>query len=314
MKSFLTLGEPLVVFSSNEKDIDLMNTKHFTKYLAGAELNVAVGVSRLGIESAYISSVGADPFGEFVLKAIKENKISTKYLNTNKDYWTGFYLKQQVTKGDPEVFYYRKNSAASHFEQTEFDHVDFSNIGLIHNSGIMAGISEQGFKAVEKLMDLANEKSIITTFDPNIRKPLWDSEEIMINRLNYLAGKAQVVLPGINEGKILIGTDDPEEIADFYLNGSDITNTVIVKLGAKGAYVKNKQGLNKVISGYKVTNVIDTVGAGDGFAVGLITGLLEGENIEEATKRACAIGAMAVQSAGDSEGYPNREELEDFTK
>lgn len=312
MKRFLTLGEPLVVFSSDEKDVSLTDTKHFTKYLAGAELNVAVGVARLGIKADYVSSVGADPFGEFILKEIKQNKVSIKYLMVNENYWTGFYLKQQVTKGDPEVFYYRKNSAAAHFDINQLSKIDFSNIGVVHTSGIMAGISEQGFESVDKLMELANKKSVLTTYDPNIRKPLWTSEEHMIKSLNYLASKSRIVLPGINEGNILVGSDKPEKIADFYLNQSEVTNVVVVKLGAEGAYVKTKAGVSKIINGYKVDKVVDTVGAGDGFAVGLISGLLEGMSIEIATKRACAIGAMAVQSAGDSDGYPDRKQLEIF--
>ncbi len=65
------------------------------KYLAGAELNVAIGVSRLGHSSEYISAVGEDPFGEFVKKTIEKNNVGTTYLGSNENYWTGYYLKQK---------------------------------------------------------------------------------------------------------------------------------------------------------------------------------------------------------------------------
>lgn len=311
-KSFLTIGEPMAVFSADEPDISLETAKHFTRYIAGAELNVAIGLARLKHKATYLTALGEDPFGVSLKQEIKDNQIDIKYIETMSDYWTGFYLKQRVTTGDPAVYYYRKNSAASHFNQQIVDRVDFSQVGLIHLSGIMAGISENGLIAVQKLFEKAQANHIMTTFDPNIRKPLWSSEEKMITTLNALAKEATIVLPGINEGELLMGSRDPKTIADFYLNQSNITQTVIVKLGPAGTYIQTKTGQATTVSGYHVDHVVDTVGAGDGFAVGLISGLLEGLPLTDAAKRACAVGALAVQSAGDSEGYPTSEQLKQF--
>ena len=109
-----------------------------------------------------------------------------------------------------------------------------------------------------------------------------------------------------------MGSRDPESIADFYLNNGEATKTVIVKLGTEGAYVKQKDGTSFTVPGFKVAEVVDTVGAGDGFAVGLITALIEDKPLKEAVVRANAIGAMAVQSPGDNDGYPTPEELAKF--
>ncbi|AYE37258.1 sugar kinase [Companilactobacillus zhachilii] len=312
MKSFLTIGEPLIVFSSEDLNAELMDAKHFKKYLAGAELNVAVGVSRLGIESRYITAIGNDPLGQSIKREVEQNGIHTNYIETNNDYWTGFYLKQRVDKGDPDIFYYRKNSAASHYNTDSLEKIDFENVGLIHCSGIMAAISENGYRSVEKLMDMANDREIVTTYDPNIRPQLWLDKQEMKQKLNYLASKAVIVMPGIHEGEQLVGTDDPEDIADFYLNQSSITQAVVIKAGPSGAYLKVRGEQLQLIDGYRVENVVDTVGAGDGFAVGMISGLLEDIGIKNAVKRACAIGALAVQDAGDSDGYPTRMELDKF--
>ncbi|MCQ5017947.1 PfkB family carbohydrate kinase, partial [Anaerostipes hadrus] len=69
---------------------------------------------------------------------------------------------------------------------------------------------------------------------------------------------------GVEEGKILMGSDDPEAIADFYLKG-ERTNTVIVKIGAEGAFVKTSNGDKYTVKGFHVDHIVDTVGAGDGF-------------------------------------------------
>jgi 2-dehydro-3-deoxygluconokinase len=134
----------------------------------------------------------------------------------------------------------------------------------------------------------------------------------MVATINELAAHADIILPGINEGEILMGSRNPEDIADFYLNNSEKTQTVVVKLGIEGAYVKQKDGTSFTIPGFKVEHVVDTVGAGDGFAAGLITALIEGESLENAVIRANAIGALAVQSPGDNDGYPTPTELTEF--
>lgn len=312
MAEFLTIGEPMAVFASTDEDQSLADATNFKKFVAGAELNVAIGVQRLEHQSQYISAVGNDPLGEFIINAIQENGIDSSLIDLDSNFWTGFYLKQRVTKGDPSTFYFRKNSAAANFNQSILDKIDFNNLRIAHLSGIFAAISQTSLEALKHLNQLLLKNEIRITFDPNLRPALWDTQEEMVKITNEFAKNANIVLPGINEGEILMGSRDPEKIADFYLNQSQITDTVIVKLGPAGAFIKYRNGNTSLVSGYKIDKVIDTVGAGDGFAVGLISGLLEDLSIEEAVKRGCAVGALAVMSPGDNDGYPTPAELDNF--
>ena len=84
---------------------------------------------------------------------------------------------------------------------------------------------------------------------------------------------------------------------------------MVVKLGSEGAYFDDASGSGHV-PGFPVAEVVDTVGAGDGFAVGVISALLDGLSVPEAVKRGAWIGARAVQVPGDSEGLPTRAELD----
>ncbi|MBO0449703.1 sugar kinase [Enterococcus sp. MJM12] len=312
MSEFLTIGEPIALFGSEEVDKSLKDALHFQKFLAGAEVNVAVGVARLGHSSEYITQVGKDPFGEFIIDRLHENKIGTDYISESADFWTAFQLKDRVSDGDPSIFYFRKGSAAAHFEKEVLDKIDFSEVKMAHLSGIFPAISPEAQEAFRYLIKLLEKHQIRTTFDPNLRPQLWASTEEMVSTINDLASHAEIVLPGINEGEILMGSRNPEKIADFYLNNGNATKTVIVKLGTEGAYVKEKNGTSYTVAGFKVEKVVDTVGAGDGFAVGLITALIEGEDLKDAVVRANAIGAMAVQSPGDNDGYPTPEQLQEF--
>ncbi|MNY49929.1 2-dehydro-3-deoxygluconokinase [compost metagenome] len=136
---------------------------------------------------------------------------------------------------------------------------------------------------------------------------LWKSEAEMVEKLNHLAFQANWVLPGLKEGMILTGQNTPEGIADFYLNQG--VNAVVLKTGADGAWFKTAAGEKGAIAAVKVENVVDTVGAGDGFAVGVISALLEGKTLQQALVRGNKIGSLAIQVQGDSEGLPTRAQL-----
>lgn len=312
MSELITIGEPLGVFAADgecENDKKLSETTHFKKFLAGAEVNVSVGTSRLGHSVQYITKLGKDPFGEFIRECLKVENVGTEYIGSTDKYFTGVEFKSKVTKGDPDTFYLRKNSAASNISLDDLKKLDLNGVKHIHLTGIFAALSKSTRDVSYKLLELAKGKNIRTTFDPNLRPALWQNKEDMINTLNNMAFRSDIVLPGVNEGKILMGSDNPDEIADFYLKRG--VKLAIIKLGSKGAFVKSKDE-KFVLEGFRVKKVVDTVGAGDGFAVGVITGLLENLSIRDTVQRANAIGAMAVMSSGDNDGYPTHEELKRF--
>ena len=144
------------------------------------------------------------------------------------------------------------------------------------------------------------------SFDPNLRPTLWATPELMRESINDLATRADWVLPGMDEGRFLTGETTPQGVARFYRQRG--AKLVVVKLGSEGAYFEDASGSGHV-AGFPVAEVVDTVGAGDGFAVGVISALLDGLSVPEAVKRGAWIGARAVQVLGDSEGLPTRAEL-----
>ncbi|GAB6093070.1 sugar kinase [Furfurilactobacillus curtus] len=311
MSDVITIGEPVVTFASTDMDASLADTINYKKILGGAELNVAIGVKRLGHSVDYISQVGTDPMGDYVIKTISDHQVGARYISQDPNHWTGHQLKQLVSKGDPKTFNYRTNSAAANLEDAVIDDVDLSDVKIAHMSGIFPALSLTSRQSFRRLMDRLVAKDILITFDPNLRPSLWEDQETMIKTINELAGSANIVLPGVEEGKILMGSDDPEAIADFFLKGAR-TQTVIVKVGANGAFVKTVEGESYTIDGFKVDHVVDTVGAGDGFALGVITALLDGKPMKSAILRGNAVGALQVQTPGDNDGYPDPAGLASF--
>ena len=100
-----------------------------------------------------------------------------------------------------------------------------------------------------------------------------------------------------------------EKIADFYQNLG--IKEVIIKNGSKGAYIRSGNESFEQ-PGFKVEKVVDTVGAGDGFAAGVLSGKLEGLSIRECAIRGNAIGAIQVTYSSDNEGLPTQDELKKF--
>ncbi|WP_405168645.1 sugar kinase [Paenibacillus sp. FSL H3-0286] len=304
----VTFGEPMAMFYANEAG-PLHEVFSFSKALAGAESNVATGLSRLNHPTGYVTKLGEDNFGTFIAQAMKNENINTDNITFTKEYSTGMLIKSKVVTGDPKVEYFRKNSAASTLSLEDFDEAYFNSAGHLHVTSISAALSKSCHEFSIHAMEFMKSKGKTISLDPNLRPSLWPDTETMVSTINDLAPRCDWFLPGLGEGKILTGLSTPEEIADYYLERG--VSLVVIKLGPEGAYYKSSAG-EGYVDGFKVEQVVDTVGAGDGFAVGVISAMLEKLPIAEAVKRGNAIGALAVMSPGDMDGLPTREELAKF--
>ncbi|WP_434661166.1 sugar kinase [Klebsiella sp. MISC125] len=303
----ITIGEAMAMFVATETG-ELAEVEHFMKRVAGAELNVATGLARLGLSVGWVSRVGEDSFGRFVLNALAKEGIDARGVSKDGRYATGFQLKSKVENGtDPIVEYFRKGSAASHLSPDDFNEAYFTSARHLHLSGVAAALSESSYALLDHAARTMKAQGKTLSFDPNLRPTLWKSEAEMVEKLNQLAFQADWVLPGLKEGMILTSQQTPEAIADFYLTRG--VRTVVIKTGSDGAWYKTADGEQGAVAAIKVDNVVDTVGAGDGFAVGVISALLEGQPLRQAVQRGNKIGSLAIQVQGDSEGLPTREAL-----
>lgn len=303
----LTYGEAMALFVADETG-PLETVGHFTKRIAGADLNVAIGLARLGFGVGYVSRVGADSFGRYVVDTLAREGIDASHVSVDPRYPTGFQMKGKQTDGrDPAIEYFRKGSAASHLSLDDFDAEYVAAARHLHLTGVAPAISATSRELAFRLAESMRAAGKTISFDPNLRPTLWPSRETMAATLNALAALSDWVLPGLDEGIALTGYDTPEDVARFYLDHG--ARGVIVKLGAQGAYFRTADSAGYVAA-QPVAEVVDTVGAGDGFAVGVVSALLEGRDLPTAVARGNRIGALAIQVIGDSEGLPARTELD----
>ena len=304
----ILLGEPMGLFMAQEPG-PLSQAERFLASIAGAEYNVAVGLSRLGHTPAYCTRLGEDPVGQRILDGMTRNRMDTGLVTTTKEQPTGLMLKGMALSGDPDIAYYRQGSAASKITPQDIDRLDLYGCGWLHVTGIFPAVSASALAAVKRLIRRAQALELPISFDPNLRPQLWPGEKEMVRTLNSLAEGADTVLPGIGEGRLLTGRERPEDIADFYHRLG--AKNVIVKLGGDGAFYSQKDGPQGHEPGFPVEKIVDTVGAGDGFAAGVISALCEGLSLQEAARRGNAIGAIQISHKSDNEGLPTRERLEE---
>ncbi|GGG03916.1 sugar kinase [Paenibacillus abyssi] len=305
----VTFGEAMVMFVADEPG-ELHQIEHFSRKMAGAEANVAVGLSRLGFKVGWMSKLGRDPLGKYISSVLNSEQVNMQAVLIQDDRSTGFQLKAKaVSGGDPQVQYFRRFSAASTMSIDDFDASYYLGARHIHLTGIAPALSDSCYHMAESIMKQAGAAGIPITFDPNLRPTLWPGEEAMKKGINRLAAQADWVLPGLSEGTFLTGFTAPSDIAAFYLDQG--AKGVCIKLGPEGAYCRTREEACTV-PGFKIAQVLDTVGAGDAFAAGFISGLLSGLSLMEAVRRGNAMGALAVTSTGDSDGLPAMQQLLEF--
>ncbi|WP_077325573.1 sugar kinase [Virgibacillus siamensis] len=303
----VTLGETMVLFTP-ETPGPMRYTNRYSIRVAGAESNVAIGLSRLGFQAGWISRLGDDEFGKKIQSFIRGEGVDVSQTILEADGDTGLFFKEKLAPNEWRVKYYRKNSAASMMRPEDVDESYIASAKFLHVTGITPALSEGCYETVLTAIEYAKKHHVIVVFDPNLRRKLWPEEKAR-NVLLELASKADIVLPGIDEAKFLFGSGTPEQLTErFRDNGATV---VVMKLGSEGAYFWDDD-MGGYVAGFSVPEVVDPVGAGDGFSAGFLSGLLDGLNLHDSVERANAVGAMVTLVPGDVEGLPEKGRLMDF--
>ncbi|MBI3963349.1 MAG: sugar kinase, partial [Deinococcus sp.] len=146
-------------------------------------------------------------------------------------------------------------------------------------------------------------------FDPNIRLKLWDAATARRHILPLLA-QVDMVFPGLDEARLLLGEGEPEALLDRLLSLGP--RVVALKLGAQGALAGN--GTTRCVATPPAVTVIDPVGAGDAFDAAFLFGTLRGLSLGEQLRLAVAAGTITTTIPGDYEGLASYQELVTFAQ
>ncbi|WPC44026.1 sugar kinase [Clostridium sp. JS66] len=302
----VTFGETMLLFNP-ESNGPLRYVHNFNKSIGGADSNVAIALARLGHEAGWFSKLGNDEFGRYIQNTIRGEGVDVSRVRFTNEANTGLLFKERFSGENPNVYYYRKDSAASKLSIEDLDTDYIKKTKIIHITGITPALSKSVRDLVFEVLTIAKENNVTISFDPNIRLKLWTLEEAKPVLLE-IAKMSDIIFPGKEEGEMLLGISNEKEIASKFIEmGCKIAS---VKLGENGCYIADKD--NEVyVEGYKV-NPVDTVGAGDGFTAGFLSGILRNLSLKECGKLGNGVGAMATLVQGDMEGYPYLDQLMTF--
>lgn len=306
MSRIITIGEPLGEFIADEKG-PLRDVQHYTRNAVGTELCYAIGMARLGYDVTYVTKVGSDSMGQYLIDFMKQQGLSIDHVKIVDEAPTGIIIKDRSNDGWPTWEYYRHGSAATYLTKYDVREIDYSNIDHMHVTGIALSISDSACKAVMEMIHLARENGITVSFDPNIRGQMWKNKEEICKVINGISLLCDIIFPEYEEAVQLLGIEDPEKIADFYLDAG--VKTVVIKSLTKGIFVKNKKVCFWANSYDLPEHPVDLMGLGEGFVCGVTSAILEGRNLEQAVERGRVIASNIANYYTAHEGLPNRELL-----
>ena len=276
-----------------------MSATKFERVTAGAEVNVAVAISRLGLKAQYFSRFGNDQLGSVMLADIEAEGVDVS-LAKRVDSFTGAMVRNPGKSAPVEISYLRKGSAASTIEPSDILDSYISSTRWLHATGITCAISESGAKTVKHALEKAAQLKIKSSFDLNIRRKLW-SEDVARKVLEPLARDVELLIGGEDEYQVVFGQVEPKQIlAEVNKRGCKIA--VMTKGDQKMRF--SIDGNYEEITPPKVV-AVDPVGSGDAFTGGVIAGLLSGMSTTQALEQGSICGALVASMFGDWTGIPS---------
>ena len=319
MTDVVTFGETMIRLSPPDH-LRLEQTASLNLSAGGAELNVAAGVARLGLKSAYVSRLPSNPLGRMIANKGREFGVDVSHILWTEGERVGVYFVEYGVEPRPiHVYYDRKDSAFANIQPGMVNWKEvFQGARLFHVGGITPALSVSAYETQKEAMIAAREAGCLVSYDVNYRAALWTVAE---------ARKAQ--LPLMEYVDILITSlPDQPDITELLseLKGNDpadVARQVAGKFGFKAVLVTMRKSLSAQRASltslafsdgnlytdrrYEV-ETIDPLGGGDACVAGFLTGYIEGD-IQHAVRLGNAFSALQ-QTAPTDLPWPTRAEVE----
>ncbi len=316
MANAICLGELLIDFVPTVTGTGLTDAPAFIKAPGGAPGNVAVGLARLGVKSAFMGKVGDDAFGHFLADTLAEAGVDVGPLRFSSEARTALAFVSLRADGEREFMFYRHPSADMLFTPREVDMDAISRAKLLH-FGSISLIGEPSRSATLYAVDAARAAGGLVSYDPNLRLPLWPDADAARKGMLLGLSKAHIVKLSDDESEFLTGLSDLKAACQALWH--EDLKLMVVTRGRAGCvyFTPNFTGM---VESFTV-EAIDATGAGDGFVAGLLQGLLADPSVvqdetrlRELCRFANAVGALATIERGAIPALPNRERVREFLR
>ena len=312
------IGEALVDFVSTKRGVPLSGAPGFLKLAGGASANVAVGLAKLGTNSAFIGKVGNDPFGKFLQMELNRNGVDASGVCFDHEHKTRLAFVSLTKSGDRDFEFWERRPAD---EQLLPYDLNINKVGKskIVVMGSFLLLNEPARTSLFRIAKKLRRQGCMIAFDPNVRLTLWRSQDEARKILSRALCLSHVVRMNVEEAKFLSETDNIEIAAGkFVAMGPEL---VVVTFGDEGCYFKTAQH-SGFMKGFSV-KAVDTTGCGDGFFAALLHGIVESRKtitelllgeLASICRYANAAGALTATSHGAIPALPDSNRVKKFLK
>lgn len=308
MIDVVALGEVLIDFATRGTDgngYPLMQALP-----GGAPANFLAALTKYGKSTAFLGKVGDDAFGHLLVGTVKDAGIETRGIVIDPAVFTTLAFVTFDVSGDRSFSFARKPGADTRLSWEEVDKSLIEEAKVFH-FGTLSLTDEPVRTTTQKCVAYAKELGKLITCDPNLRKPLWRSEEEAREQILWSLHQADVVKISDDEVDFLWSCT-PEEGADKLLEEFGVS-LAMVTLGPKGCLLKTRQASCQVAS--PKVNPVDTTGAGDIFGGSAVCRLLElnkpiselsAEDLRDIGAYASTAASLSTETAGGIPSIPEK--------
>lgn len=267
----------------------------------GDAFNESIVLARLGKRTALIGHIGQDMLGDVIVRRCEEEGVDHSRLRRDPEAETRINVVV-IGKNGQRHFIKTQSAGSASFRPEDIDYDFIKKAGAVSLASIFCS-KLRNPETVMKILKTARENGV-TTFADMVPMTEGETIEDIGDALPWL----DYFLPNLEEAAMLTGLSDPEEMADSLLRRG--IKNVVIKLGKEGCLFKNSVKRIK-IPAFSV-NAVDTTGAGDNFAAGFISAVLDGMEPEDCCAFANAAAAVSTESFGAVGGVKNRRQIEAF--
>src|SRR5665647_1125496 len=305
----ITIGRVGVDLYPLQRGIGLEDVTTFGKYVGGSATNVAIAAAKHGARSAVITRTGNDPFGTFVRRELRRLGVDDRFVGTVDGLSTPITFCEIFAPDNFPLYFYRAPIAPDLVINVSELDLDAIRRARIYWSTV-TGLSQEPSRSAHFAAWAARERRPLTILDLDYRPMFWDSPQLATLEVERALGQVTVAVGNREECEIAVGESDPHRAADALLERG--IELAIVKMGPRGVLAKTRDDSVEV-EPYPV-EVVNGLGAGDGFGGALCHGLLEGWSLERTIRFANIAGAVVATRLECSTAMPSTAEVADVLK
>ncbi|REE95111.1 5-dehydro-2-deoxygluconokinase [Thermomonospora umbrina] len=300
----ITMGRVSVDIYPQQIGVGLEDVETFGKYLGGSPTNVAVAAARYGRRAAVITRTGADPFGRYIRRALREYGVDDRFVSEVPGLPTPLAFCEIHPPDDFPLYFYRYPKAPD--MEIRPEELDLAAIGAARILWVtLTGLSEQPSRDAT-LAALASRKGGVTVIDLDYRPMFWDSPEEARHWAGEALRYATVAVGNLDECEVAVGERDPHRAAAALRERG--VELAVVKQGPKGVLAVTADEVAEVPP--VEVEVVNGLGAGDAFGGALCHGLLAGWDLERTVRFANAAGAIVASELACSPAMPTTAQVE----